>query len=70
MNDLSIFTGSFLGIAIPLVVFLALMAAIMPLYVISIHTMIKRRTREQKLADEQQARLLTNLIVEVQRRKS
>lgn len=70
MTDLSLFTNSFAGIAIlALTIFLTLAAILMPLYVISIHTMIKRRSREQKLADEQQARLLNQLIVEVQRRK-
>ena len=62
MNNLEIFTSSFVGIAALILIFiLAIAAAIMPLYVISISGQLKKMQDQLANAQAQNARLLTNI---------
>jgi hypothetical protein len=62
MNNLEIFTSSFVGIAALVLLFiLAIAAAIMPLYVISISGQLKKMQDQLTNAQAQNARLLTNI---------
>jgi hypothetical protein len=62
MNNLEIFTSSFVVTAALILIFiLAIAAAIMPLYVISISGQLKKMQDQLANAQAQNARLLTNI---------